>query len=264
MPAHRNVHASEIIIRPIRWGDIDAIVEQFERMWGEPWQPLSALVSRRFVLHYLGVSTRSLTAWRAGHFMGVALIRMQGEPPLFAKSSPALHAVDEELKSSPIGEGLLREVLSEQGVERQMETGTGIAATATAELELFLVAQDARGHGIGGELWRRMLHGFVGEGIRRFYLHTDDTCDTEFYDHRGMELAVAVHPQAGGAATGHRMPETMMIYAADPHELLARRGQASGRSSGHVPDRGPALSMPCGSMPSGSASRESMPGKEKM
>ncbi|MCI1219581.1 MAG: GNAT family N-acetyltransferase [Bifidobacterium sp.] len=244
MPAHRNVHASEIIIRPMCWGDLDVIVEQFDRMWGELGQPLSELVSRRFVLRYLNASTRSLTAWRAGHFMGVALIRVQGEPSLFAQSGPTLHAVDEELKSSPIGKDMLGGVLHEQGFERHLEAETGIAAMASAELELFLVAQDARGHGVGGELWQRMLRGFIGGGIRRFYLHTDDTCDTEFYDHRGMDLVTAMHPPVGDGATEYRMPETMMIYAADPAELLARLSQAPGRPSEHVPENESAVILP--------------------
>ena len=50
-------NASAIVFRPIVWGDLDAVVDLFDRTWPQDVDKVGAdmsrLISRYFVLHYL-------------------------------------------------------------------------------------------------------------------------------------------------------------------------------------------------------------------
>lgn len=207
-----NVHAGvgttvgDVTYRPMTWQDVDAVTEEFDRTWGpdDPagGTPLSPLVSRHFVLHYLAPSTRADIAQCDGRFMGVALARVVGRPVLFTQAEAALREVDGQLERSG-ADGLQALHAAERWhrIEETMEEQTDLGATAHGELELFLVAGAARGHGVGGALWRRMNQYFASCGVNRFFLHTDESCDVGFYDHQGMDQLMvrraADHPTDG-------------------------------------------------------------------
>lgn len=185
------LESSAVIYRPIRRNDIDAIVEQFYRTWGvgEPDGPgIARLTSRHFTLHYLEPATRGDIAESPdGTFMGVTLTRVAGRPTLFDDTAEELARVDSELNATPEGAAALARTNAWHALERRMEGDIAIDERAEAELELFLVAPAARGHGVGGALWSRMLAYLASEGVERFYLHTDSSCDVGFYDHQGLK-----------------------------------------------------------------------------
>ena len=82
------------------------------------------------------------------------------------------------------------------------------------ELELFIVNPDVRGHGVGGQLWRRMQEHFAAWDVPAFYLHTDSDCDVSFYDHKGLNCIAARyaadHPEDGADM------DDIFIYAGTP------------------------------------------------
>ena len=134
-------NASAIVFRPIVWGDLDAVVDLFDRTWPQDVDKVGAdmsrLISRYFVLHYL----------------------------------------------------------------------------------LFIVNPDVRGHGVGGQLWRRMQEHFAAWDVPAFYLHTDSDCDVSFYDHKGLDCiahrtASETVARLGGSADGEVPPlfDDMFIY----------------------------------------------------
>lgn len=179
-----------VIYRPIRRSDIDAIVEQFYRTWGvdEPGDPaIARMTSRHFTLHYLEPATRGdIAEGPDGTFMGVTLTRVAGRPTLFDDTADELKRIDAELDATPEGATALARTNAWHALETRMEDDIAVNSRCQGELELFLVAPAARGHGVGGTLWRRMLDHFAAEGVERYYLHTDSTCDVGFYDHKGL------------------------------------------------------------------------------
>lgn len=68
-------NASAIDFRPIVWGDLDAVVDLFDRTWPQDVDKVGAdmsrLISRYFVLHYLLPTTFANGAFAAdGHTRG--------------------------------------------------------------------------------------------------------------------------------------------------------------------------------------------------
>ena len=82
-----------------------------------------------------------------------------------------------------------------------------------------IVNPDVRGHGVGGQLWRRMQEHFAAWDVPAFYLHTDSDCDVSFYDHKGLDCiahrtASETVARLGGSADGEVPPlfDDMFIY----------------------------------------------------
>ncbi|NMN00526.1 GNAT family N-acetyltransferase, partial [Bifidobacterium sp. DSM 109958] len=208
--------------RPLERSDISTIVRAFDDMWGN-WGPTaghpeSALLSRHFVLHYLEHATRGDVAVDGdGRFLGVTIARVTGQPVLFRDVTAELERVDAELRTTPLGAAGLRETLHWHDLEHAMAHDVGIDTGAQAELCLFLVAGAARGRGVGGTLWRRLLAHFAGSGVTRYYLHTDSSCDVGFYRHKGLaciaERYAKDHPEDN--VFGDAPMDDIFIYAGD-------------------------------------------------
>lgn len=217
-----------VTYRPMAWADMDAVTEAFEQTWGHcssaAATPSSPLLSRHFVLHYLEPATRADIAERDGRFMGVTLARVAGRPAAFPQTGAELAAVNARLEhGAPIGAQALHETERWHRLEETLEERISINDTAQAEIELFLVAGAARGHGVGGSLWRRVNRYFAGCGVEWYYLHTDSSCDVGFYDHHGMQRVLtrlaADHPEDGDE-------DDLYIYAAEPERYDRPRAGA--------------------------------------
>ncbi|KAB7790174.1 GNAT family N-acetyltransferase [Bifidobacterium leontopitheci] len=221
-----------VTYRPMTWDDVDAIVREFDRTWGEcssaAGTPVSMRISRHFVLHYLQPTTRGEIAERDGRFMGVTLSRVVGQPVLFPQAATALADIDAELDRSELGAKTLAETNHWHALETRMEDEVGINDTAQAEIELFLVSSDARGHGVGGTLWRHAMRYFSQLGVSRYYLHTDSSCDVSFYDHKGLdrvaERFAADHPEDGDM-------DDIFIYAGEPRQSSVAQSDTAAAES---------------------------------
>ncbi|RBP98959.1 GNAT family N-acetyltransferase [Bifidobacterium xylocopae] len=216
-------------IRDMTWADVDRVVREFDRTWSQNDSDdptIGSLDARHFVMHYLVGSTRARIAELDGRFMGVTLLGVAGRPVRFERSRGGLEDVDSRLAGSPEGARSLRKMESWHHLEDAVEDSAGVRDQAGAELKLFLVSADARGHGVGGALWRDMLDYLRGEGVERFFLHTDSSCDVSYYDHIGMERLAARwgadHPEEVDERDGFY--EDIFIYAAPVAEQAARWG----------------------------------------
>ena len=202
----------------MRWNDLDDIVREFDRTWGQcsaaAGTPVSMQISRHFVLHYLEPTTRAIVAELDGRFMGVTLSRVAGEPLAFPQAKQELAAINGELNRSTLGAKTLSETEQWHEMELRMEREIDINDVARGEIELFLVAKSARGHGVGGSLWRQAMDYFANCQVARFYLHTDSSCDVSFYDHKGLNCIAARyaadHPEDGADM------DDIFIYAGTP------------------------------------------------
>ncbi len=54
---------------------------------------------------------------------------------------------------------------------------------------LFIMDPDYQGRGIGSQLFKAVNRYFEDQGVERFYLFTDTSCNYPFYDHKGLRRA---------------------------------------------------------------------------
>ena len=131
-----------------------------------------------------------------------------------AQAKQELAAINGELNRSTLGTKTLSETEQWHEMELRMEREIDINDVARGEIELFLVAKSARGHGVGGSLWRQAMDYFANCQVARFYLHTDSSCDVSFYDHKGLNCIAARyaadHPEDGADM------DDIFIYAGTP------------------------------------------------
>lgn len=221
--------------RDVKLGDIDAIVKEYERTWGiskEVGQDASLSLSRRFVLHYLEPSTHGTIAEVDGKFMGLLLARVFDAPVMFPEVRSLLLEQEREMKSQNDENyaRALEEAYAMRALETKLEAKSHINDLTQAELELFLVSPDARGHGVGGGLWRHTMHMLRNNGVNRYYLHTDSACDVSFYDYHGLSKDASLlhkdHPYDIERAKS--LVEDLYIYSGEP---MVRSKRANARSN---------------------------------
>ncbi|MBF9314762.1 GNAT family N-acetyltransferase [Bifidobacteriaceae bacterium NR002] len=221
--------------RDVHLGDIDAIVKEYERTWGiskEVGQDASLSLSRRFVLHYLEPSTHGTIAEVDGKFMGLLLARVFDAPVMFPEVRSMLLEQEREMKSQNDENyaRALEEAYAMRALETKLEAKSHINDLTQAELELFLVSPDARGHGVGGGLWRHTMHMLRNNGVNRYYLHTDSACDVSFYDYHGLSKDASWlhkdHPYDIERAKS--LVEDLYIYSGEP---MVRSKRANARSN---------------------------------
>lgn len=239
-----NNNARHVDYRPMRWEDLDAVAACFDRVWpqreGIAGTPLAPLIARYLTLHYLEASTWSnLAETGDGVFAGITLARVAGAPTLFSRAHDELERVRALIVADPRGAAVV--TMFENGFfvrERILEEDADVDETTQAELELFMVSPDARGIGVGGALWRRLLAHLRADGVRAFFLHTDSSCDYGFYDHKGLtraaERIAADHPEDAELAEGLNtddqfiyradLADTALAGAVDPNEDTEVRG----------------------------------------
>ena len=156
-------NASAIVFRPIVWGDLDAVVDLFDRTWPQDVDKVGAdmsrLISRYFVLHYLLPTTFANGAFAAdGTLAGVTFIRVAGEAPQLdeIEVGEEMKALERRIDADPEAAKHMAALKSGFSVELDLEREGRANETTMGELELFIVNPDVRGHGVGGQLWRRM------------------------------------------------------------------------------------------------------------
>lgn len=220
--------------RPVKINDIDAIVEEYERTWGiahAVGADASRNLSRRFVLHYLEPSTFGTVATINGKFMGLLLARVYGDKVLFKQVQKMLE--EQEAKMSSKGDSLHAKALDSAigmgQIERKLEAMSHINDLTQAELELFIVSPDARGHGVGGGLWKRTMQHLRHRGVNRYFLHTDTACDVSFYDYHGLkrDATWAKKDHEKYANRVKDLVEDLYIYSGEPFVNRTRRTHQS-------------------------------------
>lgn len=221
--------------RDVHLGDIDAIVKEYERTWGiskEVGQEASLSLSRRFVLHYLEPSTHGTIAEVDGKFMGLLLARVFDAPVMFPEIRSMLLEQEREMKSQNDENyaRALEEAYAMRALETKLEAKSHINDLTQAELELFLVSPDARGHGVGGGLWRRTMHMLRNNGVNRYYLHTDSACDVSFYDYHGLskDASLLHKDHSYEIERAKSLVEDLYIYSGEP---MVRSKRANARSN---------------------------------
>lgn len=177
--------------RSMRWDDLDAVVDLFDRTWGQTGDIAKSryakLISRYFILHYAQPTTFANVAMTSdGVLAGVTFARVVGQPVCLPQATEEMARVVEELESDETAARRLQAVNHMYATELVLERESAANETTQGELELFVVNPDIRGCGVGGSLWRQLHEHFASRHVADFYLHTDSSCDVSFYDAHGM------------------------------------------------------------------------------
>ena len=219
VPAEEMKPSQSVAYRPMRWNDLDDIVREFDRTWGQcsaaAGTPVSMQISRHFVLHYLEPTTRAIIAELDGRFMGVTLSRVAGEPLAFPQAKQELAAINGELNRSTLGAKTLSETEQWHEMELRMEREIDINDVARGEIELFLVDEKR------SRTRRRRFALAAGDGLFRelpgrpvLPAHRLQLRREDFYDHKGLNCIAARyaadHPEDGADM------DDIFIYAGTP------------------------------------------------
>ncbi|MDC7284936.1 GNAT family N-acetyltransferase [Bifidobacterium thermophilum] len=236
---------SVVIYRPLTATDLPAIIDEYDQTWGfrplSERRPLSQMVSKRFVMHYLEGTTRAEVAELDGQVLGLTFAQVDGERPLYPHAQETLAGIDDRLRADDTGSVALRETLYWHRAENRLERISQIGKVTQAELRLFLVSSKARGHGVGGGLWRRLMAYFQACGVKRYFLHTDNSCNVGFYDHQGLvcnaKRIAADHPEDHVEKMYGRMND-LYIYSGEPSRTVRHRRRGGNSGAGQQPKRG--------------------------
>lgn len=234
-----------VTYRPLEAADLPSIIDEYDQTWGfrplSARRPLSQMVSKRFVVHYLEGTSRAEIAELDGQVLGLTFAQVEGERPLYPQARETLADIDDLLRADDTGSVALREVTYWHRAENRLERISQIGNVTQAELRLFLVSPKARGHGVGGGLWRRLMAYFQRQGVKRYFLHTDNSCDVGFYDHQGLvcnaKRIAADHPEDHVEKMYGRMND-LYIYSGEPSRTVRHRRRGGRPAAAVQPNRG--------------------------
>lgn len=200
--------ADEMLIRQLKQSDYPALVELIRRTWyaqqadgnTDGLEPTCDARHRNTLAWRLAAidahdclarATHAAVAEQNGRVLGVIL----GSIPMNVTRAQVLrHRLRQARLALPmLASGVGRNGLCEQlGILHADRTLTRtVGKTYQAEIALFLVSPEAKGHGVGGRLFAHMLDWFQAIGVSEYFLFTDTTCDYGFYEHKGLERMAA-------------------------------------------------------------------------
>ena len=169
--------STRVAYRPFARRDERAVARLYARIWlaGEE-DGCTCEASRLLASRYLAESTHGIVAEAGGTVVGVALLRVGG--------GARLGRDGEEVPTQP---ALARVMALDLDELRMAQDVWGTRALReTAQLTLLMVDPRTHGLGVGRGLVARARTMMRDAGATDFFLMTDDSCDTGFYDHMGL------------------------------------------------------------------------------
>ena len=174
----------DLIYREFQDSDLDELTLIIAHTWYRHLDLEKAMLcAKAEAMLHLARASRGVSALHDGKLMGVGFARMGdcGRADMWQKKVEDLiaenrHVVDiaDEISIMYDEEILMEEVRKTHG---HKDIG---------DLELLVVSPDAKGMGIGGTLMNHSLDWLKDQGAKGCRLVTDDGCDWEFYEHRGL------------------------------------------------------------------------------
>lgn len=139
--------------------------------------------------HHLNTSTFGLTAELNDKPVGFILAGAGGEEAKFRMLQTNPKQLLDKATFDTFHQPDIRAayLMREHQANTQMLADTGIHYDA--EIKLFIVSDQARGTGIGSQLYQKTLDHFKDKGVKTFFLYTDDDCSYQFYEHRQLRQA---------------------------------------------------------------------------
>jgi len=186
---------SKPILRDVESADLPRIKELMEQSWDwaelfETRPPLDATISM-YLNQVLYDSSFAKVAVLDGNIVGAIFGFANGDVPRYRMlmDDPTYHtltllnAPEEEAKS-------VYEYMSKTfKVYEQMLEDEDNPYDGT--LDFLVVAEEAKGLGIGKALWYELAAYFAEQQTKQIYVYTDTTCNIGFYEHMGFTKKAA-------------------------------------------------------------------------
>lgn len=215
--------ASQLTFRQATLNDLPELARVFNEIWPqeEPLKhtPMGLEMAKYLTLGYMSRATFANMAFTAdGTFAGTTFARVEGQRLLFPEASDMARETAQFISEDPMGklavdfyDGPFHEG------EQQMERDSEVERNTQAELLLYMVNPATQGMGVGGKLWKALMHELRKEGVHSFFLHTDTTCDYTYYEYHGLKRVAerlhADHPEDDDQI--YRFNYDMFVYRGD-------------------------------------------------
>lgn len=210
-----------ITYREMRESDIPYLLDMIWKMWAGPkvkQKPEVAIHYAEMVLYYeLLNSTVSFVSDDDGKAVGVCVIDIKDGHPM--KKDYLFRMIDAVSKMVKDPDGLenLKHSTNVNRVFNDSEEvleGKGYGA----EVALFINDEDHRGQGIGSGMFNYMARYLDKNGVKKFYLHSDESSYHQFYGvHRGMDQ---IDSRPSNGSLGPIDNVTLYIYADDVKDQI--------------------------------------------
>lgn len=210
-----------ITYREMRESDIPDLLDMIWKMWASPKvkeKPEVAIHYAEMVLYYeLIHSTVSFVSDDDGKAVGVCVIDIKDGHPM--NKEYLLRMTDAVVKMAKDPDGLenLKHSTNVNKVFNKSEEvleGKGYGA----EVALFINDEDHRGQGVGSGMFNFMARYLRDKGVKKFYLHSDESSFHQFYGvHRGMDQ---IDSRPSNGSLGPIDNVTLYIYADDVEDQI--------------------------------------------
>lgn len=205
-----------ITYREMKESDIPALLDMIWKMWASPKvqaKPDVAIHYAEMVLYYeLLNSTISFVADDNGRAVGVCVLDIKDGHPMHKEYLMKMIDAVTLMSRDPDGLNNLKHSTNANRVFNESEEvleGKGYGA----EVALFILDGQHRGQGIGSGMFNHIAHYLNDHGVKKFYLHSDESSYHMFYrHHRGMDLLDS-RPSDGSLGAIDNV--TLYIYADD-------------------------------------------------
>ena len=210
-----------ITYREMKESDIPALLDMIWKMWASPKvqaKPDVAVHYAEMVLYYeLLNSSVAFVADDDGKAAGICVLDIKdGHPRHIEYLKKMIKAVG-EMSKDPDGLVNLKHSTNANRVFNDSEEvleGRGYGA----EVALFIMDDKHRGQGIGSGMFNLIAHYLNDKGVKKFYLHSDESSYHLFYrHHRDMDL---LDSRSSDGSLGAIDNVTLYIYADDVKDQM--------------------------------------------
>lgn len=210
-----------ITYREMRESDIPALLDMIWKMWAGPKvkaKPGVAIHYAEMVLYYeLIHATKAFVSDDDGKAVGVCVIDIKDGHPMNEDYLFKMAKAVAEMAKDPDGLDNLKHSTNVNRVFNKSEEvleGKGYGA----EVALFINDEDHRGQGVGSGMFNYMARYLKKNGVKKFYLHSDECSYHQFYGvHRGMDQ---IDSRPSNGSLGPVDNVELYIYADDVEDQI--------------------------------------------
>lgn len=202
-----------ITYREMRQSDIPAILDMIWKMWAGAKvkaKPELAVHYAEMVLYYeLLHSSIAFVSDDGGKAVGICVIDIKDGHPMHREYLIKMAEASADMAADPDG---LENLKHSTNVNRVFNESESVLEGKDfgAEVALFINDPNYRGRGVGSGMFNYMAHYLDEQGVKKFYLHSDESSYHQFYGkHRKMEM---IDSRPSNGSLGSIDNVTLYIY----------------------------------------------------
>lgn len=183
-------------IRPLQRDDHPALIDLVRRTWYADFsERIGMLAAEADWENCLARTTNAYTAVVNGKPVALILGRIDSRETRNRCNAHALRYLRllGGLMRSREGLRAAHEIVGILALDRMLRSRASRSGhDYAAEVVLFALSPEAQGHGLGKRMFRRMIDDFRMNGMTKYFLFTDTSCNVGFYTHHGLERIASI------------------------------------------------------------------------